>query len=169
VGPIALPEGSYNIVVSLPGATPCGGTPVISESGVALAGGTSYSIIAHLNAAGAPTASVFTNAVDAFPPSRVNVSARHTAAFGAVDVAVTGPAGKTLIPFTGVTNGQQGTAGVLPTKYTIAIQPAGSGVNAATLDVQPKPQSFYAIYAVGTPAKGTFELLTQVLPAPVRR
>jgi hypothetical protein len=169
VGPIALPEGSYNIVVSLPGATPCGGTPVITANGVALSGGTSYSIIAHLSAAGAPTASVFTNAVDAFPPSRVNVSARHTAAFGAVDIAVTGPAGRTSLPFTGVVNGQQGTAGLLPNKYTIGIQPAGSGINAATLAVQPRPQTFYAVYAVGTPSKGTFELLTQTLPAPVQR
>jgi hypothetical protein len=168
-GPLSVPAGSYAIVVSLPGATPCGGTPVIQASGVALDGGTSYSIIAHLSAAGAPTASVFTNAVNAFPPSRVNVSARHTAQFGAVDVAVTGPGGRTAIPFAGVVNGQQGTAGVLPTPYTIAIQPAGSGVDAATLAVQPRPQSFYAIYAVGTPARGTFELLTQVLAAPVHR
>ena len=167
--PIALPAGSYNIVVRLPGATPCTGTPVITANGVVLAGGTSYSIIAHLSAAGTPTASVFTNAVDAFPPSRVNVSARHTAAFGAVDIAVTGPAGRTSIPFAGVTNGLQGTAGILPTKYTVAIQPAGTGIDAATLAVQPRPQTFYAIYAVGTPSKGTFELLTQTLPAPVTR
>lgn len=168
-GPLSLPAGSYDIVVRLPGATPCGGAAVITANGVQLEGGTSYSIIAHLSAAGAPTASVFTNAVDAFPPSRVNVSARHTAAFGAVDIAVTGPAGRTIIPFAGVINGQQGTAGILPTKYTIAIQPAGSGVNAATLDVQPRPQVFYAVYAVGTPSKGTFELLTQTLAAPVHR
>lgn len=163
-----LPAGSYDIVVRLAAATPCTGTAVIEANDVALADGRSYSIIAHLSAAGAPTASVFENGLRSSFPALVPVSVRHAAQFGAVDVAVTNVFGRFVTVFEDVLNGQQGTVGVLPVRRTVAIRPAGTTTNAATLRFRPEPQKFYAVYAVGTPANGTFELLAQELAAPRR-
>ena len=98
-GPIQLPGGKYDFKVRLANTTPCAGAAVISVPGVMLLPGSNSSVVAHLSAAGTPTASVFENDLEG-GPGDATVAARHTAAFTAVDVAVRG----TRV-FSGVTNG----------------------------------------------------------------
>ncbi len=119
--------------------------------------GANASIVAHLTDGGAPTASVFVN--DVSRTYKARVAARHTANFGAVDVLVNG-----AVAFANVTNGVGGTADLRPGKYNIAIAVAGTDIRAFEADVKLRPRRLFVAYAVGTPANGTFEVLTQVIP-----
>ncbi|MCU0623614.1 MAG: DUF4397 domain-containing protein [Gemmatimonadaceae bacterium] len=156
-GPLSLPEGAYDIRVRLAAKPACSGTAVISVDDLPLAAGANVSIVAHLSAAGAPTASVFENDVDA-APGRAKIAARHVAQFGAVDVGLNGAR-----PFAGVLNGQGGSATVAPGRATVAIFPAGAASAALTQAVTLRGNELTAYYAVGTPSNGTFELLEQRL------
>jgi hypothetical protein len=165
-GPLALPEGDYAINVRLAAQPACSGTAVIQVPDLAVPAGANLSIVAHLSAAGAPTASVFANDVDAASGS-AKIAARHVAQFGAVDVGLDGAR-----PFTGVTNGLGGTASVRTGRATVAVFPAGAADAALTQHVTLRGNELTVYYAVGTPANGTFELLEQRLrlerPAPAR-
>lgn len=156
-GPLSLPEGEYDIRVRLAATPACSGTAVISVDDLPLAADANVSIVAHLNAAGAPTASVFENDVDA-APGRAKIAARHVAQFGAVDIGLNGAR-----PFTGVLNGQGATATVGAGRATVAVFPAGAASAALTQHVTLRANELTAYYAVGTPANGTFELLEQRL------
>jgi len=159
--PLAIPAGRYDIVVRLASATPCTGTAVITANGVWFDANGFYSVIAHLSANGAPTASVFADRL-AGDASVATVAARHAAAFGAVDVLVNGG-----VAFAGVTNGAQGRAAVPPGTIQLAIAPAGSGT--PVLSASPSVAAgrvVNAFYAVGTPANGTFEVLVQSVQRP---
>lgn len=156
-GPLSLPEGEYDIRVRLAATPACSGTAVISVDDLPLAADANVSIVAHLNAAGAPTASVFENDVDA-APGRAKIAARHVAQFGAVDIGLNGAR-----PFTGVLNGQGATATVGAGRATVAVFPAGAASAALTQQVTLRGNELTAYYAVGTPANGTFELLEQRL------
>jgi len=159
--PLAIPAGRYDIVVRLAAATPCTGTAVITANGVSFDANGFYSVIAHLSANGAPTASVFADRL-AGDASVATVAARHTAAFGAVDVLVNGG-----VAFAGVTNGAQGRAAVPPGTIQLAIAPAGSGT--PVLSASPSVVAgrvVNAFYAIGTPANGTFEVLAQAVQRP---
>jgi hypothetical protein len=164
VGPITLPAAATDIRVHLrDGAGPCGGTVAIDAAGVPLPANQNVSIVAHLTNGGAPTASVFVNELTRVPV-RTWVSPRHTANFGEVDILVNG-----AVAFGGVPNGTQGTAALRPGLYTFAINIAGTDITAWQATTPIRPFRFYAFYAVGTPANGTFEVLTQVIPVPQGR
>ncbi len=154
-GPLSLPAGPYDIQVRLASVTPCDGPIAIDAPGVLLAAGTNSSIVAHLTETGTPTASVFENDIAAVP-GRARLIARHTAAFGAVDVLLNGS-----VAFASVTNGQQGSAVVRPGRSTVVIAPAGTDIRAWEATLALRPFVTYAAYAVGTPANGTFEVLLQ--------
>ncbi len=156
-GAIQLPGGKYDIVVRLANTTPCTGAAVITANGVTLLPGSNTSIVAHLNAAGAPTASVFDNDLEG-GPGDATVAARHTAAFSAVDVAVRG----TRV-FTGVTNGQGGLAATQAGFARVQIFPAGQSRAAFNGLTVLLPNFLNVFYAVGTPSKGTFEVLHQAI------
>lgn len=159
--PLALPAGRYDIVVRLAGSSPCTGTPVITANGVWFDANGFYSVIAHLSAGGAPTASVFADRL-AGDASVATVAARHTAAFGAVDILVNGG-----VAFAGVTNGTQGRAALPPGTVQVGIAPAGSGTPVLTASpTVVGGRVVNAFYAVGTPANGTFEVLAQAVQRP---
>ncbi len=155
-GPIPLPAGQYDIAVRLAAATPCSGAAVITVNGATLRDGDNVSIVAHLSAAGTPTASIFAN--DLSGSRQSSIAARHAAAFGAVDIS----AGETRI-FTGVTNGQGGTADVSAGQVRVSIFPAGGRPAAFRARVAIPAGEQLILYAVGTPSKGTFEVIAQQL------
>ncbi|MDZ7631129.1 MAG: DUF4397 domain-containing protein [Gemmatimonadaceae bacterium] len=156
-GAIQLPGGRYSFVVRLAAATPCTGTAVITANDVLLQPGSNTSVVAHLNAAGAPTASVFENDLEG-GPGDATVAARHTANFSAVDVAVRG-----TNVFTGVTNGQGGLAATQAGLARVQIFPAGTRTAAFNGRTVLLPNFLNVFYAVGTPANGTFEVLHQAI------
>lgn len=153
-GPLTLPAGAYDINVRLAASPACSGAAVIAVPGATLADGDNVSIVAHLSATGAPTASIFANDRSGNRPAAL--AARHVAAFGPVDVAV----GNTRV-FTGVANGQGGTAAITPGHVRVSIFPAGQSPAAFSARIAPRAGFLTILYAVGTPAKGTFEVLAQ--------
>jgi hypothetical protein len=88
-GPLDLPAGTYSVAVTAATATDAS-APVIGPIDLTLAAGTSYTAVAHLNPAGAPTATLFTNDLSATAAGEGRLTVRHTAAAPAVDVLAGG-------------------------------------------------------------------------------
>lgn len=158
-GPLSLPPGAYDVKVRLAATPACSGDVAISAPGLQLDAGANVSIVAHLaeGATPTPTASVFANDVT-IDFGRSRVIARHAANFGGVDVRVDDE-----VAFAGLTNGEQGTATLRPGYHEVAIAPAGSTMPVFEKDLILRPFVIYVAYAVGTPEKGTFEVLLQTL------
>lgn len=158
-GPLALPAGEYTIAVSLASTTaPCSQAPVIGPATVTVKDGDNATIFAHLTQGGAPTASVFVN--EFAPWWRAQIAARHAAAFSAVDVVIDGGT-RREITVPDLTNGKQVSTAIRPGRHTVALEPAGTGTPVFRKTLWLRPGFAYYAYAVGTPAKGSFEVLLQ--------
>jgi hypothetical protein len=160
-GPLSLPAGTYAIAVSPANTmTPCSNAPVISAN-VPVTEGLNATIVAHLAAGGAPTASVFVND---FAASSPQLSARHAADFTGVDVAVNvGTASE--VEFSNLLNGAQAGGGLGATgTYRVTIAPTGTSTYVFDQNLTLTAGTFYAAYAVGTPANSTFEVVLQAIP-----
>jgi hypothetical protein len=160
-GPLALPPGTYAIAISLANAaTPCSNQAVISAN-VPVTAGINATIVAHLANQGVPTASVFVNDFTAASPQ---LSARHAADFSAVDVAVD-PGTPGQVSFAGLLNGNQAGGGLGATgTYRVTIAPTNTMTYVYDQMLQLASGTFYAAYAVGTPANNTFEVVLQAIP-----
>jgi len=90
-GPLDLPAGSYSVAITAPDAADAS-EPVIGPVDLRLEGGTSYTAVAHLDAAGAPTATLFTNSTEPTAAGAGRLTVRHVAAAPAVDVLAGGEA-----------------------------------------------------------------------------
>jgi hypothetical protein len=90
-GPLDLPAGSYSVAITAANA-PDASAPVIGPVDLALAAGSSYTAVAHLDPAGAPTATLFTNDVSTTAPGQGRLTVRHVAAAPAVDILAGGTA-----------------------------------------------------------------------------
>lgn len=88
-GPLDVPSGANTLVITAADATDVS-SPAIGPVDVTLDAGTSYTAVAHLDAAGAPTATLFTNDTSAVPAGQGRLTVRHTAAAPAVDVLAGG-------------------------------------------------------------------------------
>jgi hypothetical protein len=157
-GPLSLTPGSYAIAISLANAAaPCSNPAVISAT-VPFAAGERASVVAHLSEGGAPTASKFENPVSYIFPA---VAARHTANFSAVDLIAS--RGRLSRTFAGLTNGNQVAAHFFPGRVTLAIAPTGTTTTVFEATVPLQPFTAYLLYAVGTPANGTFDVIVQTI------
>ena len=129
VGPLAFEAGSYDIEISLANAdTPCGNEAVISAGGIPVEDGGNYSIVAHLDEGGAPTASVIVNNLDTSAySSRLNVA--HLAAAPRVDIKLADRKSWLwwLRPqvIRDVGNGEFTDISVRPRNYNVSTAPAG--------------------------------------------
>jgi Domain of unknown function (DUF4397) len=90
-GPLALPPGTYAVAITAADAADAS-APAIGPVDLTLAGDTSYTAVAHLDAAGAPTATLFTNDTSPTAAGQGRLTVRHTAAAPAVDVLAGGSA-----------------------------------------------------------------------------
>jgi hypothetical protein len=88
-GPLDVPAGAHTLVITAADATDVS-SPAIGPVDVTLGAGTSYTAVAHLDAAGTPTATLFTNDTSAVPAGQGRLTVRHTAAAPAVDVLAGG-------------------------------------------------------------------------------
>ena len=166
IGPLPFDAGLYDIEVALANAeTPCANDPVISASGIEVEDGQNYSIVAHLDEAGGPTASVFVNNLDASRySSRVNVA--HVAAAPRVDIKLKRSyawwsRGNKIRD---VGNGEQADVRVRRGQYDVTIAPAGSRHPVfGPIPVLLERNTAYGVYAVGSLATGSFTLLVTTL------
>ncbi|MDN4614280.1 DUF4397 domain-containing protein [Leifsonia sp. F6_8S_P_1B] len=91
-GPLALPAGTYSVAITKVGAASADDSPVIGPVDLKLDAGGNYSAVAHLDASGKPTATLFTNDTSATAAGQGRLTVRHVAAAPAVDVVVGGKA-----------------------------------------------------------------------------
>ena len=84
-GPLELDDGSYKIAITAADATSAD-NPVIGPVKVHLKEGRNYTAVAHLDADGDPTATLFKNSTRPSPQGEGKLTVRHVAAAPAVDV-----------------------------------------------------------------------------------
>lgn len=88
-GPLDLPAGTYSVAITASDAADAS-APAIGPVDLPLMGGMNYTAVAHLDAAGAPTATLFTNDISQTAAGQGRLTVRHTAAAPAVDVLAGG-------------------------------------------------------------------------------
>lgn len=90
-GPLDLPAGTYTVAITAADAAD-DSSPAIGPVDLPLEAGKSYTAAAHLDAAGAPTATLFTNDISTTAAGQGRLTVRHTAAAPAVDILAGGTA-----------------------------------------------------------------------------
>jgi hypothetical protein len=88
--PLQLPAGTYDLALFPADAADGSGDPLLSADGVAVPAGANATVVAHLDASGAPTLTPFVNDTSAVPAGQARVVVRHTAAAPAVDIRAGG-------------------------------------------------------------------------------
>ncbi len=84
-GPLALPAGTYTVAITAADAAD-DSAPAIGPVDLKLAASTNYTAVAHLDASGEPTATLFTNDTSTTKPGEGRITVRHVAAAPGVDV-----------------------------------------------------------------------------------
>ena len=162
-GPFTLPAATYDIKVS-PANTlePCGNDAVIAAP-VPVEAGENVSIVAHLDASGAPTASKFVNDVTPSAEGAARVIAHHAAAAPEVDINVQFGFPRNTATIPNAANGAQASAEVPTGSVNIGIAPAGTRNTLFVRTIRTRSDLTYVVYAVGSLANGTFELIVEPL------
>jgi len=88
-GPLELAPGTYSVAITAADAADAS-APAIGPVDLALAAGMNYTAVAHLDAAGAPTATLFTNDTSTLAAGEGRLTVRHVAAAPAVDILAGG-------------------------------------------------------------------------------
>lgn len=141
---VDVPAGDYQVEILLASDS----SSLLGPIPVSLAANTSYSAIAHPNAAGALTLTPLVNDVSAIAAGETRVTVRHTAEADAVNVLAEGDA-----LFSGVTSGQQGTVDVPAGTYEIEVQLAADNATAiGPVDLTFAAGTAYFIHAFGADA-----------------
>ena len=158
-GPLELPAGDYEIAITAADATSAD-NPVIGPVDVELDDGGNYTAVAHLNADGAPTATLFTN--DTKAPrndSKGKLTVRHVAAAPAVDVL----AGGTAV-IEGLSNPEEATLKLEAGTVSASVAAAGTTdpvIGPADVTVEAGKNTI--VYAWGSLADGTLAVAVQVV------
>ncbi|HEX6255782.1 MAG TPA: DUF4397 domain-containing protein [Euzebyales bacterium] len=156
--PLELPAGTYDVEIYPADADPQAEDPAIAGS-ADLAAGANVSLVAHLDASGSPTLSVFANDTSTLDAGEARVTVRHTAAAPAVDILANGEA-----VFTGVENGDEGVADLAAGTVSAAVALAGTTdpvLGPADVDLAEGVNTI--IYAIGSAEEGTLDLLVQTI------
>ncbi|MBX0299854.1 DUF4397 domain-containing protein [Cryobacterium sp. 1639] len=90
-GPLELPPGTYTVAITASDAADAS-APAIGPVDLPLVGGENYTAVAHLDAAGEPTATLFTNDISTVGAGEGRLTVRHVAAAPAVDILAGGAA-----------------------------------------------------------------------------
>lgn len=117
-----------------------------------------YTVIAHLDADGNPTAAVFENDTSAIAAGEGRLVVRHTAAAPAVDILANGSAA-----FTNVENGAEGQADLPAGTISAEVVPAGTTepVVIGPADLPITEGESLIVYAVGSLDADSLGVLTQ--------
>lgn len=153
-GPLSLPPATYNIDVVL------NGNPAISGP-ITLTAGGDFTAIAHLDASGNPTLSLFQNdrsALSAAGNSRVDV--RHLAEAGPVDIVLL-QNGSTFATIPNISNGNNAVAEIPAGVYGVEVNAAGTSTTVLAAEVEFEAGRGYQLHAVGVALQPSFGLLLQ--------
>lgn len=156
--PLELPAGSYDVEIYPAGANVDNEDPVIAGS-ADLEAGANVSLVAHLDADGNPTLGVFPNDTSQLPAGEGRITVRHAAAAPAVDILANGDA-----VFTGVENGQEGSAELPAGTISAAVALAGeTDPVLGPVDVDVAEGVNTIVYAIGSAEEGTLDVLVQTI------
>jgi hypothetical protein len=164
-GPLELPAGDYDIAITAWNATSAD-NPVIGPVTVDLEEGGNYTAVAHLDADGAPTATLFTN--DTKAPrndAKGKLTVRHVAAAPAVDVLAGGSA-----VIEGLSNPDEATLKLKAGTISASVAAAGTTdpvIGPADVTVEAGKNTI--VYAWGSLADGNLDLAVQVVDSVDRR
>ncbi|HEY1154893.1 MAG TPA: DUF4397 domain-containing protein [Arthrobacter sp.] len=158
-GPLELPAGDNKIAITAADATSAD-NPVIGPVNVELDEGRNYTAVAHLDAAGTPTASLFTN--DTKAPrndQKGKLTVRHVAAAPAVDVLAGG------VPvIEGLSNPDEAKLKLKAGTISATVAAAGTTdpvIGPADITVEGGKNTI--VYAWGSLADGTLDVAVQVV------
>ena len=158
-GPLELAAGDYQIAITAADATSAD-NPVIGPVNVELDEGRNYTAVAHLDADGTPTASLFTN--DTKTPrndQKGKLTVRHVAAAPAVDVLAGG------VPvIEGLSNPDEAKLKLKAGTISATVAAAGTTdpvIGPAGITVEGGKNTI--VYAWGSLADGTLAVATQVV------
>lgn len=158
-GPLELPAGDYDIAITAADATSAD-NPVIGPVSVDLDEGGNYTAVAHLNASGAPTASLFENNTKGLRNDRKGkLTVRHVAAAPAVDILANGtPVIEDL------SNPDEAVLKLRAGTLSAAVAAAGTTTPViGPTDIAVKGGTNTIVYAWGSLAKGTLQVAVQVV------
>ncbi len=164
--PVSLPAGDYSLEIYAAGADPEATDPILATADpVAVTDGLNASIVAHLNADGAPTLTVFVNDTSEVAAGEARLTVRHTAAAPNVDILA---GGDVIFPDVPNANGDGSVEGVIDVPagdYDVAVNVAGTEdevISVAGFGLAEGANTI--VYAIGDPAAedgSTFDLLVQ--------
>ncbi|MDO8106256.1 DUF4397 domain-containing protein [Isoptericola sp. b441] len=157
-GPLSLDPGTYTVAITASDAAD-DSSPAIGPVDLPLEANMSYTAVAHLDADGNPTATLFTNDTSATPAGQGRLTVRHVAAAPAVDVLAGGsPA------ITNLANPDEATL-ELPAG-TVSAAVAATGTTDPVLgpaDVTVSDGKNTIVYAWGSLADDNLALATQTV------
>lgn len=159
-GPLTLAAGTYSVSITKVGAASATDSPIIGPIDLPLAAGGNYSAVAHLDASGKPTATLFTNDTSATPAGQGRLIVRHVAAAPAVDIVA---GGKAVI--SNLTNPNE-QALVLPASTVSASVTAAGTTDPALIgpaDVTISDGTDTIVYAYGSADSKTLALMIQTI------
>lgn len=158
-GPLELDAGDYEIAITAADATSAD-NPVIGPVNVELDEGGNYTAVAHLDADGAPTATLFTNDTKAPRNNKKGkLTVRHVAAAPAVDVLAGGSA-----VIEGLSNPDEATLKLKAGTISASVAAAGTTdpvIGPADITVEGGKNTI--VYAWGSLADGTLAVAVQVV------
>ncbi|MGV8978814.1 MAG: DUF4397 domain-containing protein [Cellulomonas sp.] len=157
-GPLMLKPGTYSVAIT-DGAATDASAPIIGPVDLPLAANMNYTAVAHLDAAGKPTATLFTNDISAMKAGEGRLTVRHVAAAPAVDILA---GGKAVI--TGLVNPKESVLN-LPAG-TISAAVAATGTTTPVLgpvDVAVKEGVNTIVYAWGSLSANNLAVAVQTI------
>lgn len=155
-GPLDLPAGDYDLAIT---AADDDIANAVLEDTATVTDGLNASIVAHLQADGTPTITIYANDTSAIDAGNGRLVVRHDAAAPAVDIFADGGA---LIE--GLANPDEAQADVPAASYAVVIAPAGAGIDEQVFDagnVEVVEGTSRIVYAIGDLEGGSFTLAVQ--------
>ena len=156
-GPLDLAAGSYDIAITAPDAADAS-APILAAT-VELAANTSYTAVAHLSEAGAPTVTPFVNDTKTTAAGEGRLTVRHVAAAPAVDILA---GGSPVVE--GLVNPKEATLDLPVGTVSAAVALAGTTDPViGPADVAIQDGVLTVVYAWGSAADGNLALATQTV------
>ncbi|WP_432525036.1 DUF4397 domain-containing protein [Kineococcus sp. SYSU DK006] len=157
--PQQLPAGSYDLAVYPAGADPATTQPAIRADDVQVPVGADVTVVAHLDAAGAPTLTPFVNTPADLAAGQAELTVRHVAAAPAVDVRAGGQP-----VLTGLSNPGEASATVPAGTVSADVVLAGTDqVALGPAEVSLEEGAETIVYAWGSAQAANLALATQVV------
>lgn len=158
-GPVTLPAADYSIEIYAAGADPAATDPALGPLPVTLPAGANATIEAHLDEAGAATASVFVNDISDIAAGETRLTVRHTAAAPTVDVLANDG-----VLFSGLSNPNQAAGDVPADTYNAKVVPTGETTPVVfEADLALAEGTSTIVYAIGSLADDSFTVAVQTI------